>query len=137
MKINIYNPNTGSKILNTTVKQFVHILKNPLEDESLGAQFLYDYDDLEFEILDQNKKLIDKKDLQSNLTEKYRQKTNDLIDKNKELIEALRRISAYQSIETLQKNSKKDWGLEYEEALEMSYENMQSEAKTILKPNKK
>lgn len=41
---------------------------------------------------------------------------------------ALKRIKNYQSINSLRKDSKKDWGLDYEEALEMAYENIQSEA---------
>ncbi len=61
MKISIKNPNTGSEINNVTIKEFIHILHNPLEDEGIGAQFLYDYDDLKFtsELEQQNKELIE------------------------------------------------------------------------------
>ncbi|WP_346236728.1 hypothetical protein ABDK00_014150 [Niabella insulamsoli] len=44
------------------------------------------------------------------------------------MLQALQRIKAYQSPDRLRKNSDKDWGLEYEEALEMAYENMQTDA---------
>ena len=45
------------------------------------------------------------------------------------MLHMLKRITQYQSPAQLRKNSNKDWGLDYEESLEMSYENMQSEAK--------
>jgi len=44
------------------------------------------------------------------------------------MLEALKAIKAYQSPSKLRKESEKDWGLEYEEALEMSYENIQATA---------
>ncbi|MGF7026310.1 hypothetical protein [Sphingobacterium sp. HSC-15S19] len=44
------------------------------------------------------------------------------------MLEALKAIKAYQSPSKLRKESEKDWGLEYEEALEMSYENIQTTA---------
>ena len=50
LKINIKNPNTGSEINGVTIKEFIHILHNPLEDESIGGQFLYDYDDVIYTI---------------------------------------------------------------------------------------
>lgn len=84
-----------------------------------------------------NKELHDKYIDKSAALDWQLEQNEVLKDKNKELIEALNRISAYQSIETLQKDSEKDWGLEYEEALEMSYENMQNEANALLKTNKK
>lgn len=46
---------------------------------------------------------------------------------------ALSRIRRYQSINQLRHNSLKTWGLHYEEALEMAYENVLSEAKHGLK----
>lgn len=46
---------------------------------------------------------------------------------------ALSRIKDYQSPARLQKSSRKDWGLDYEEALEMAYENVLEEAKIGLK----
>ncbi|WP_333862586.1 hypothetical protein [Sphingobacterium sp.] len=44
------------------------------------------------------------------------------------MLEALKAIKAYQSPSKLRKDSEKDCGLEYEEALEMSYENIQATA---------
>lgn len=46
---------------------------------------------------------------------------------------ALKKIASYDTTERLRKNSSKDWGLDYDEALEMAYENMQAEATTALK----
>ncbi|MBN9393076.1 MAG: hypothetical protein J0I20_33900 [Chloroflexi bacterium] len=47
--------------------------------------------------------------------------------------ETLERISKYDSPEKLKKNSGKDWGLNYHEALEMAYENVIEEAKGAIK----
>lgn len=47
--------------------------------------------------------------------------------------EALERIKSYQSPSELHRNSERDWGLDYEEALEMAYENVLNEAKSGLK----
>lgn len=46
---------------------------------------------------------------------------------------ALMRISKYQSPERLKRDSQKDWGLDYEEALEGAYENVLQEAKSALR----
>ena len=46
---------------------------------------------------------------------------------------ALKRIVAYQSPARLRRNSQKDWGVGFEEAMEMAYENIQQEAKDGLK----
>lgn len=46
---------------------------------------------------------------------------------------ALRRIAAYDSIAYLRRASAGAYGLEFAEALEMAYENMQDEAKAVLK----
>lgn len=47
---------------------------------------------------------------------------------------ALKAIATdYQTPDQLQRNSEKQIGLEYEEALEMSYENIQSTAKAAIK----
>ena len=46
---------------------------------------------------------------------------------------ALLRIKAYQSPGKLQRDSEKDWGLPYTEALEMAYENIQGEAASAVK----
>jgi hypothetical protein len=59
------------------------------------------------------------------MTPKQKQNYNQMIN-------ALRRIKAYDSPEKLKKNSQKDWGLEYEEALKMSYENIQNEANVVV-----
>lgn len=39
----------------------------------------------------------------------------------------------YQSPDRLRKNSEKDYGLDYEEALEMAYENIQTDAARVVK----
>ena len=44
------------------------------------------------------------------------------------MLNALKKIKAYQSPEKLRKDSSKDWGLDFEEVIEMSYENIQGEA---------
>jgi len=49
----------------------------------------------------------------------------------------LRRIAAYHTPERLRNRSQKDWGLDYEEALEMAYENVLQEAKSALKAVRK
>lgn len=49
------------------------------------------------------------------------------------LHQALKRISAYQSPERLRRDSQKEWGLDYETALEMAYENVLEEAKSVIK----
>ena len=49
----------------------------------------------------------------------------------------LRRIAAYQTPDRLRKHSGEDWGVGYEEALEMAYENVLGEAKAALKQVRK
>jgi hypothetical protein len=44
------------------------------------------------------------------------------------MLKALRRIASYQSPKQMRKHDG-DWGLSYQEALEMAYENMQVEAR--------
>jgi hypothetical protein len=46
---------------------------------------------------------------------------------------ALREITQYQTPEKLKKDSRNDWGLDYEESLEMAYENIQQTAKDAIK----
>jgi soluble cytochrome b562 len=46
---------------------------------------------------------------------------------------ALIEITKYQTPDKLHRDSKKDWGVEFEEALEMAYENIQSTAKYAVK----
>ena len=55
------------------------------------------------------------------ITEKQKQQFNLMLN-------ALKKIKAYQSPEKLRKDSSKDWGLDFEEVIEMSYENIQGEA---------
>jgi len=55
------------------------------------------------------------------ITEKQKQQFNLMLN-------ALKKIKAYQSPEKLRKDSSKDWGLDFEEAIEMAYENIQGEA---------
>ncbi len=47
--------------------------------------------------------------------------------------DALRRITQYQSVERLRKHSEKDWGLNFEEALESAYENVIDDARRAVK----
>lgn len=44
------------------------------------------------------------------------------------MLESFKRIANYQTTEQLRKNSEKEYGLDYEEALEMAYENIKMEA---------
>ena len=46
---------------------------------------------------------------------------------------ALRRIAAYDSPARLRRDSERSYGLDYAEALEMAYENIQGEAKAVLR----
>ncbi len=46
---------------------------------------------------------------------------------------ALIAIKSYQTPDKLRKDSEKEWGLDYQEALEMSYENIQEEARQGLR----
>lgn len=49
------------------------------------------------------------------------------------MFNTLKRISQYQPYEKLKRSSEKQYGLDYEEALEYSYENVIYEAKYALK----
>jgi hypothetical protein len=49
------------------------------------------------------------------------------------LLATLKRIAAYDPPERLRRNSGKMWGLDFEEAIEMAYENMQQEAKSAIR----
>lgn len=61
------------------------------------------------------------------ITENQRQQFNKMLD-------ACRQISkGYQTPAQLRKSSKGDFGLDYEEALEMSYENIQGTAAFAIK----
>ena len=50
-----------------------------------------------------------------------------------EMLNALKVIATYETPAHLRKHSFRDWGLDYEEALEMSYENIMTFAKTMSK----
>lgn len=58
------------------------------------------------------------------------------MEKDKKIIlrlyDALRRISKYESPERLRRQAEKEYGLSYEEALEMAYDNVMIEAKNAL-----
>lgn len=45
----------------------------------------------------------------------------------------LAKITRYQTVERLRSHSEKDWGVGYEEALEMAYENVLTEARNALR----
>lgn len=49
------------------------------------------------------------------------------------LAAALRRIAAYDSPDRLRRSSEKQWGLAFEEAMEMAYDNIQQEARNALR----
>lgn len=49
------------------------------------------------------------------------------------LVGALRRITAYDSPDKLRRSSEKQWGLPFEEAMEMAYDNIQQEARSALR----
>lgn len=57
---------------------------------------------------------------------------NQMFQFNRMLL-ALKTITQYQSPEKLKKDSEKDWGLGYEEALEGAYDNIQQQAKSAVK----
>ncbi len=57
----------------------------------------------------------------------------ELQRENEALRGYLRRIKAYQSVEKMRRDSEKDWGLPFEEALEMAYENVIGEAENALR----
>lgn len=48
------------------------------------------------------------------------------------MLSALKRITKYDSPERLREESMNDYGLDYEEALEMSYDNIQYDAKAAI-----
>jgi hypothetical protein len=61
------------------------------------------------------------------ITEKQKQQFN-------QMLLTLRKIAKdYQTSEQLRRNSEKEYGLDYSEALEYAYDNLQTEAKTASK----
>ena len=59
--------------------------------------------------------------------------TNKQIENYNRMLETLKRISKYLKPEYLEKHSRKLYGLDYHETLEMSYENVIQEAKNGMK----
>lgn len=53
---------------------------------------------------------------------------------NNELLyfDVLKRITRYQTVERMRRKSESDWGLPFEETLEMAYENVITEAKNAI-----
>lgn len=47
--------------------------------------------------------------------------------------DALKKIRSFQTVTRLRKQAEKDWGLSFEEALEMAYENMKVIAEVALR----
>jgi hypothetical protein len=60
------------------------------------------------------------------ITEKQKQQFNIMLS-------TLHRIKAYDTTKYMRKNAEKYYGLDYEDVLEMAYENIQGEAKMGLK----
>ncbi len=60
------------------------------------------------------------------------------MSKEQKLYDTLKRIATgYQTTKQLRKDSQGEWGLDYEEALEMAYENIQQDAKSAIKGMKR
>jgi hypothetical protein len=55
------------------------------------------------------------------------------LDQQQRLYDTLKEITQYQDPERLRKTSEKQFGLEYQECLEMSYENVISAAKAAIR----
>lgn len=55
------------------------------------------------------------------------------IKKLQKIYDTLKQISKFQTLEQLQRNSEKQYGLEYNEVLEMAYENIINGAKLTIK----
>lgn len=51
--------------------------------------------------------------------------------------DVLKRITRYDSPDRLRRSSEKDWGLPYEEAMAMAYENIQNEARLAIKGHRR
>ena len=49
------------------------------------------------------------------------------------LLHTLKRIASYDTPKRMRKRSFKDWGCEFEECIEMAYENIQHEARTAIR----
>ena len=55
------------------------------------------------------------------------------IEKYQKIYDTLKQISKFQTLKQLQRNSERQYGLEYEEVIEMAYENIIDGAKLALK----
>jgi len=55
------------------------------------------------------------------------------LDRERRLFDALKRIASYQTPDQLRRGSRKQYGLEAEEAIEYAYENVLEEAKRATK----
>jgi hypothetical protein len=60
-------------------------------------------------------------------------KTDKRLEREQRMYDALKRITRYQTPMQLQRNSEKEYGLQYEEALEYAYENVRQEARLAIK----
>lgn len=65
--------------------------------------------------------IIIKKNSKIYITEKQKRQFNIMLN-------SLKKIKSYQSPKKLRKDSEKEWGLDFEEAIEMAYENILLEA---------
>ncbi len=59
--------------------------------------------------------------------------TKKQIENYNKMRNALIEITKYQTPNKLRSDSEKDWGVEFEEAIEMAYENIQQTAKSAVK----
>jgi hypothetical protein len=55
------------------------------------------------------------------------------IQNHNKMRNALIEISKYETVDKLRRDSEKEWGIDFDEALEMAYENMQNTAKYAVK----
>lgn len=60
-------------------------------------------------------------------------KTDKRLEREQRMYDALKRITKYQTPTQLQRGAEKEYGLQYEEALEYAYENVLQEAKLAIK----
>lgn len=59
------------------------------------------------------------------------------IDREALYYDTLKRIASYDSPERLRKRSERDYGLPFEEALEMAYDNIREEARLAIRGKRK
>jgi hypothetical protein len=58
---------------------------------------------------------------------------SDKVNNEQRYYDALKRITQYQTVERMQRDSEKDWGLEFTEALSYAYENVKDDAARAIK----